>query len=603
MNQRPIEARQDAATGISSLHTNSDTRRSIMRLLDLKRGAFALVATLLSVLCWSASAATYYVSTGGSDSAPGTQAQPWRTIQRAANLVNPGDIVLVNTGVYREKVQLTRSGAAGRKIVFKNAPGHYPVIEATGVSIGTWGALVSFNNVSYVRMEGFEIRYSPSFSVHVAGESHHLEMDNLSIHSGASSGIFIEGPLYRPAMSVISRNKVYNNSLGGVTVWNAPGGYYRIEGNEVWGNKGTNNYDAIQVGGGSAGSNHVIVKNNLVYGNGSANKGEDPIDLGGHTISHHYLVEGNVVHSSIGSFKLHSGSRNMGYYQDGVSGFHIARFNRLSGTAFVSYGFPNPITVYHNTFFNPGQGFMLYNSDGTVNRNVGDSTFTGGDTGRMNWKNNILWQEASSTAYMLLQAGTGGSIDLTYRSIRMQNNLYKFSSGQRVAWNGTWGAPVDDTAFGKYKASNSPNLPDSGSVRSSAAVGSMFVDAFNRDFHLVSGSPAIDRGTALTRAVNAGTNSTTLRVDRASYFHDGFCVNGECLGMPDSIVIGNGTPVKIVSIVDSTNTIVLAQPMTWSTGASVTLPFNGSAPDMGAHEYGGSSALTAPTNLRVSLVQ
>jgi hypothetical protein len=46
-------------------------------------------------------AATFYVATTGNDSHPGTAAQPWATLQRAANVVNPGDRVVVRAGNYR----------------------------------------------------------------------------------------------------------------------------------------------------------------------------------------------------------------------------------------------------------------------------------------------------------------------------------------------------------------------------------------------------------------------------------------------------------------------------------------------------------------------
>jgi hypothetical protein len=114
-----------------------------------------------------------------------------------------------------------------------------------------------------------------------------------------------------------------------------------------------------------------------------------------------------------------------------------------------------------------------------------------------------------------------------------------------------------------------------------------------QDYHLAAGSPAIDKGTSLTKAINAGTNSTILVVDRASYFQDGYCVNGECLNTPDSIVIGNSAPVRIKIINDVTNTITLTTPVSWTAGSAVTLPYIGSAPDIGAFEYGSTEERSA----------
>ena len=62
------------------------------------------------VLSASAHAATYYVATSGNDSNPGTQASPWRTIQKAANTANSGDTVQVDLGTYVERVNMTKSG-------------------------------------------------------------------------------------------------------------------------------------------------------------------------------------------------------------------------------------------------------------------------------------------------------------------------------------------------------------------------------------------------------------------------------------------------------------------------------------------------------------
>src|SRR4051812_12322331 len=51
------------------------------------------------------SGTTWYVSTAaGADNNPGTLAAPFRTIQQAADLARPGDVVLIRGGIYRETV-------------------------------------------------------------------------------------------------------------------------------------------------------------------------------------------------------------------------------------------------------------------------------------------------------------------------------------------------------------------------------------------------------------------------------------------------------------------------------------------------------------------
>ena len=47
-----------------------------------------------------ADAAQFYVSPTGSDTAAGTSAAPWKTLQHAANVVGPGDSVTARAGNY-----------------------------------------------------------------------------------------------------------------------------------------------------------------------------------------------------------------------------------------------------------------------------------------------------------------------------------------------------------------------------------------------------------------------------------------------------------------------------------------------------------------------
>lgn len=140
------------------------------------------------------------------------------------------------------------------------------------------------------------------------------------------------------------------------------------------------------------------------------------------------------------------------------------------------------------------------------------------------------------------------------------------------------------------------------------------------DLSLQSGSGAIDGGTYLTTATNAGSASTTLTVTDAQYFQDGTW--GSDLSRPsaglggtmqaDWIAIGTVTNVVQISSVTygtynaPAGTITLASPMTWSSGAPIWLyrksdgapVLVGAAPDYGASEYG---AVVPPTNIQISV--
>src|ERR1039457_21848 len=63
-------------------------------------------------------AADYYVSPSGSDSAPGTMAQPFQTIQKAASIMVAGDTAYIRAGVYRETVTPANSGTPSAPITY-----------------------------------------------------------------------------------------------------------------------------------------------------------------------------------------------------------------------------------------------------------------------------------------------------------------------------------------------------------------------------------------------------------------------------------------------------------------------------------------------------
>ena len=74
----------------------------------------------------------FHVATTGSDHADGSENRPFRTINRAAALAQPGDTVVVHGGEYREWVQPRRGGLSDRRrITYTAAPGEHVVIKGS----------------------------------------------------------------------------------------------------------------------------------------------------------------------------------------------------------------------------------------------------------------------------------------------------------------------------------------------------------------------------------------------------------------------------------------------------------------------------------------
>jgi alpha-N-arabinofuranosidase len=78
------------------------------------------------------SATELHVRPDGHDANPGTRRAPVRTIQRAADLAQPGDLITVHAGVYRERINPPRGGESDtRRIVYRAAPGEKVEIKGS----------------------------------------------------------------------------------------------------------------------------------------------------------------------------------------------------------------------------------------------------------------------------------------------------------------------------------------------------------------------------------------------------------------------------------------------------------------------------------------
>ncbi|MBI5384135.1 MAG: right-handed parallel beta-helix repeat-containing protein [Verrucomicrobia bacterium] len=92
----------------------------------------------LTAIAGSTHATEFHVATGGNDANRGTKAAPLRTIQRAADLAQAGDVITVHQGVYRERINPPRGGKSDRRrIVYQAAPGETVEIKGSEV-IKNW---------------------------------------------------------------------------------------------------------------------------------------------------------------------------------------------------------------------------------------------------------------------------------------------------------------------------------------------------------------------------------------------------------------------------------------------------------------------------------
>ena len=102
----------------------------------MKRLKFMLLI-LMVVITTVVSAKEYHVSFKGNDKNDGSSSKPFKTINFAARLAVPGDVVTVHAGTYREWINPARSGESdSKRIVYRAAEGEKVEIKGSEVITG-----------------------------------------------------------------------------------------------------------------------------------------------------------------------------------------------------------------------------------------------------------------------------------------------------------------------------------------------------------------------------------------------------------------------------------------------------------------------------------
>lgn len=181
---------------------------------------FAFVLCLVSALFVNAH--EYHVSKKGDDFNNGSIEAPFKTISKAAKIAQPGDIITVHEGVYREWVNPAYGGMNDRnRVVYRAADNEEVWIKGSEV-INTWkkhkGTVwkVVLDNELFGDFNPYQEIIYGDWLTKTYGRDHHLgevyvngkalyEIDSLS-------KVFSENPLERAMDTVGSRYKWYSES-------------------------------------------------------------------------------------------------------------------------------------------------------------------------------------------------------------------------------------------------------------------------------------------------------------------------------------------------------------------------------------------------------
>jgi hypothetical protein len=232
----------------------------------------------------------FYVSAeSGSDGNPGTIKAPWKSLQKAFDALQPGQIAYLRAGTYGAlcaAATFARAGTPVAPITVEGYPGERPVLHGQirlsgsyfrlsgvvveGPSCGAWGAS-SRQGENLIQME--------------PGKSHHIEVSNSEVlHGGWHAGIAAGGDDIWILGNYIHDNGGFNDPSQD----NTSHGIYYHDGTR--GVVANNILEHNRAKGLSArfSANHILVVNNTVVGNGRSG-----LDIAENT--HDWIFANNIV--------------------------------------------------------------------------------------------------------------------------------------------------------------------------------------------------------------------------------------------------------------------------------------------------------------------
>jgi alpha-N-arabinofuranosidase len=108
-----------------------------MKQQKMKATLIANCLLLLAIGSMDATAREFHVSSSGDDSNDGSPSKMLKSISAAAGLAQPGDVITVREGVYRERIDPPRGGESdAKRIIYQAAPGEQVLIKGSEVVKG-----------------------------------------------------------------------------------------------------------------------------------------------------------------------------------------------------------------------------------------------------------------------------------------------------------------------------------------------------------------------------------------------------------------------------------------------------------------------------------
>lgn len=396
---------------------------------------------------------TYYVDgSKGSDLNSGTLEKPWQTIQKAATAAPLGSRVIVLAGNYPERVTIKRAKNIGYPLIF----------EASGRVVMRGFTILT----NYVTIKGFEITDTPDDTREGWGifvNASYCQIENNYIYYATHGGInlYVEANNYAQIKScTISGNRLYRNAMAGMIV---TGRNHTITNNEIWGTIQHHPKMAVQPAWLDADGIHF-------HGSG-------------------HVFRGNYIHDI-----TFADAENVDPHIDCFQTFVSAPLKEAASNILFEQNTCDNVQVQNAE--EVGKGFMLQGASNITIRNNLIKSYTGvnansGTNGLVIINNTFVSDPSLPTAYypigIVMRNLTGATVynNLFYNlpgHIIYLESVQSLSSGRNLAYR-------DD---GKALWTTNTYSPQNDLWN----VNPLLVSP--TDYHLSTGSPAIDAGAKVT---------------------------------------------------------------------------------------------------------
>jgi hypothetical protein len=438
--------------------------------LDLGRDAhvieFAFKPRRARVEVEGAATGGHFVAPWGDDAAPGTEAQPWATLAKAAATALPGDIVTFEDGAYDCGGGQAgwNSGGDGEGITFRARNRRRAILQLT-----SRGWLVELAGRAHLVFEGLvftgdrDMQISRFVSL---SDCDSVTFDDCEFKDAQGRVLALWGGC--------TNVKVLNCELHAeVTVRNHDVVHVRNAGNRDILIDGCEIYHAAHEGIRVNAGENIVIQNCVVRDNEShcVSIGHgDGTDAGIDGV----VVRDNVIHGGgmwpTAEGQFHFGLRGKGGTTANVDCYrNDIRGNEVGGVVVLS-DVGGPVSVCNNT---------LHGNNAAQNPDAADVLLRdlGSPGGAVRFKNNIIHNTGAQRTLSVESAAWESALDLDH-------NLYYAdrAAGQKITRGGA--------SYGTYAAYKAAGFEPG------AVVGAdpRFADPGKGDFELRAGSPAVDAG-------------------------------------------------------------------------------------------------------------